>query len=294
MQENIYDCSAREKYFNEFNSKYPEFETGIIGRSILGKDIDYYKIGKGEKRILVVGAHHATDYVTSSALYGFVDFLCENVARGRVWNGINLDFLLRQHSYWIVPCINPDGVELNLRGLENSPLKERLLRMNGGSLDFSKWQSNARGVDLNRNYSFGFSEYKKTEAKQQIYAGKIGYSGVYPESEPETRAVSGFIRAVMPYAVVGVYSEGKEIYYRPATKRQGRIAEGLAALVGYEASAKDTALSQFGLVDYAGGVLGIPSFALKVGKGEKPVTLLQLREIGDSVRKFLIFLPTRL
>ena len=293
-QENIYDCSARKKYFNEFNAKHPEFETGIMGRSILGRNIDYYKIGKGQKRILVVGAHRATDCVTSSALYGFVDFLCKNVARGGMWNGINLEFLLHEYSYWVVPCINPDGVELNLHGLEKSPLRERLMRMNDGGVDFSEWQANARGVDLNRNYSSGFGEYKKIEKKNQIYAGKSGYSGEYPESEPETRAVSGFIRAVMPDAVVSLYSEEREVYYRPVTKRQERIAEGLASLVGYGASFKKTDVSQFGLVDYAGDVCGIPSFALKVGKGENSAPLSQIRGICDLVRKFLIFLPTRL
>ena len=40
----------------------------------------------------------------------------------------------------------------------------RGLKYNQQSDDFSHWQANARGVDLNHNYDSGFYEYKKIES----------------------------------------------------------------------------------------------------------------------------------
>ena len=52
--------------------------------------------------------------------------------------------------------------------------------------DFTHWQANARGVDLNHNYDAGFLEYKQIEAEQGILGGgPTRYSGECPESEPE-------------------------------------------------------------------------------------------------------------
>ena len=47
-----FDGEKRKKYLENFNKKYPGHETGVVGKSILGRDIDYYKIGVGKKHIL--------------------------------------------------------------------------------------------------------------------------------------------------------------------------------------------------------------------------------------------------
>jgi g-D-glutamyl-meso-diaminopimelate peptidase len=76
--------------------------------------------------------------------------------------------------------LNPDGVDLQIKGIEaGGILSERLLKMNGRE-DFSHWQANARGVDLNHNYDAGFHEYKKLEKENDICAGATRYSGEYP------------------------------------------------------------------------------------------------------------------
>ena len=79
QKEFIPERERREEYLKRFGEKYPQYESGIIGRSILGKDIDYYKIGSGRRHIVAVGAQHGTEYITASALYDFIDFLCEYV-----------------------------------------------------------------------------------------------------------------------------------------------------------------------------------------------------------------------
>ena len=43
--------------------------------------------------------------------------------------------------------------------------------MNGGSEDFTRWQANVRGVDLNHNYDAGFDAYKQLEPSLGITGG---------------------------------------------------------------------------------------------------------------------------
>lgn len=285
----------RCEYLKKYTEKNPGAETGIVGRSILSKDIDYFRIGDGKRHILAVGAHHAMEYITASALYDFIGFLTEKSARGDTYCGVNLGFLLKKFSFWVIPCVNPDGVEIQLSGIERSPLYERQIRMNGGSSDFSDWQSNSRGVDLNHNYNCGFFEYKKTiEEKEGIIPGKTRYSGEYPESEPETRSLAGFIRALSPSAVISLHTQGEEIYSMPKSDEVNRVAKRAACAIGYKTAVAEGHAAYSGLVDYTGCVLGIPSFTVELGRGKNPIPISCLPSICDRVRKLLVLLPTYL
>ena len=294
QKEFVPDREGREAYFTEFREKYPQEACGIIGRSILGKDIDYYRIGTGKRHVVAVGAHCGTEYITASALYDFVGFLCEKAARGAVSGGINIPFLLQKFTYWIIPCLNPDGVDMNLCGIEKTPLYERQLRMNGGSADFSAWQANARGVDLRYNYNCGFAAYKRREEEKHIQPGGAYYSGEYPESEPETKSLANLLRTLAPVATVSFHSPGAEISVSPKTEYARRVAERLASSVGYENSSAESVAACEGFSGYAGEMLGIPSFTVKLGRGENPLADSANCGMYDALRKMLVFLPTRL
>ncbi len=281
-------------YSEEYLKKYPAAECGIIGKSILARDIEYFRLGCGKRHIIAVGAHHAMEYITASVLYDFIDFLNEKITRGETYCGVNVPFLLKRFSFWIIPCINPDGVEMQLTGIEKTPLCDRQIRMNGGSCDFSLWQANARGVDLNHNYNLGFLEYKRLEEGEGIVPGSTRYSGEYPESEPETRSLANFIRTLLPSAVVSLHTQGEEIYSKPDSEYVGRIAKRLSSAMGYKHSQPSGLASYGGLCDYTGEVLGIPSFTVELGQGKNPLPDTAYGSICERVRKMLVLLPTYL
>ena len=293
MEKIICDEKYRGDFLSSFQEKYPWCECGKIGRSILTRDIHYYKIGEGSHNILCVGAHHALEYITSLALFNFIDFLCENKTRGGIYWGVNLAFLLQKFTYWVVPCMNPDGVELYFHGIGENPLSERQRRMCGGE-DFSEWQANARGVDLNHNYKVGFAEYKVIELREGTRAGKTRFSGEYPESEPETASLANFVRSVNLSAIVSLHTQGREIYYKPLTERVSKMAERLAVSIGYRAALAEGTAAFGGLSDYTGEALGIPSFTVELGYGKNPLPDEDLPELTESLRKLLITLPTYL
>ncbi len=81
--------------------------------------------------------------------------------------------------------------------------------------DFSRWQANARGVDLNHNFDAGFELCKQAEQSAGILGPGPGkYGGERPESEPETRSICRFIRTQPVRQLYAFHSQGEEIYYQ--------------------------------------------------------------------------------
>lgn len=264
-----------------------------LGKTLLSKTVDCYKIGRGKRSILAVGAHHALEYITASSLYAFIDFLLENSTRPRTYFGTSPDFILKLYSFYIVPALNCDGIEMHLHPKEKNVLSERQRRLDFGE-GFTRWQANARGVDLNHNYGFGFDEYKRIEEKEGIEPGRTRYSGEYPESEPETRALANFVRIIKPCAAVSFHTQGREIFYSPQSARTERIAKSLASLVTYRLAERDGHNSYGGFCDYTGFSLGIPSFTVELGKGKNPLPPSALGEAVYVTRKILLSLPSLL
>ena len=286
------DENFRRKKDEQYKKHFDVLSPVGIGKSILGREIYAYKIGRGKRCVLAVASHHAREYITSLGIYAFIDFFIDNATRPRTFMGISLDFLLENYSYYLVPALNPDGIELHLSGDRQNPLSERQRRMSGGS--FASWQSNARGVDLNHNYDYRFSEYKVLERQNAISAGNTRYSGEYPESEPETRALSNLVRTLMPAAVVSFHTQGREIYYSPSDEKTKRRAHRLSNILSYTLKDKEGFCAYGGLCDYTGEVLGIPSFTVELGLGESPLPESSLPEIVTATRKTLILLPSLL
>ncbi|MBR7095946.1 MAG: gamma-D-glutamyl-meso-diaminopimelate peptidase [Clostridia bacterium] len=248
---------------------YPALSARTLGTSILGRPIPLLLVGCGRQKRLYVGAHHGTEWLTARLLLYFLEELLSAAARGERPYGLDLGFLFSHRTLCFVPMLNPDGVAVHLGEGDEDPLAERRCRMAAG--DFSHWQANARGVDLNHNYDAGFAAYKSVEATLGITGGApTRYSGPYPESEPETAALASFVRATRPRLILTLHTQGEEIYFAGG-EGVHTTARRMALLSGYRVASPEGAAAYGGLTDWAGGVLGIPSFTLECGKGENPL-----------------------
>ena len=258
------------------HEKYPSILTrSVLGHSIGGREIPLLSLGAAdsEKSVVYVGAHHGMEYITSAVLMRFAAELCEAAASGASLCGVNISLMLRRRRICVVPMVNPDGVELHLHGIwEGFPLAERTLAMSGG--DFSRWQANARGVDLNHNYNAGFAEYKAIEEERKITPGASLYSGVSPESEPESAAVCALLRYDPSVrTVLSLHTQGEVIYYGGEAAPVGSrsIGRTLSRMTGYALAEADGTAAYGGLVDWFVREFERPAFTLECGRGENPL-----------------------
>lgn len=275
---------------------YPGTENGFIGESILGRGILYLRLGHGKSASLFVGAHHGMEHITSSLLIKFIEdaLRCEKTGE-RIAGGFDVRHILAHRSLYIVPMLNPDGVAIETAGVDGiGLLKDRLIAMNGGNLNFSTWQANARGVDLNHNYDAGFTECRRLEHEHGIYSGgPTRYGGEYPESEPETAALCRLTRFLSPRlnTAVALHTQGEEIYWDylgNAPKDARMLAECFAAVSGYKVSAPDGIASYGGYKDWVISELGIPAFTIECGYGKNPLPPSDFYKIYEKVLPILL------
>ena len=289
-------ASERAAAIEELAAAYPSLSRSLLGRSILGREIPLLRIGEGETHLLYVGAHHGAEGMTAAFLLRFLSEFLSAHRAGRSVEGIDPGFLLSVRTLWIVPALNPDGVELVERGLSSAGfLSDRIRRMNGGSEDVSTWQANARGVDLNHNYDAGFRAYKGIEASLGVSGGgPTRYSGEYPESEPETAALARFVRSVPLSMILTLHTQGREIYFTSGGRSlpgQAAVAARFSAMTGYRVAAPSGSAAYGGLTDWAVGRLGIPSFTLECGEGKNPLPENAFSSAWREIRPLLFRAP---
>lgn len=134
---------------------YPFIETGFIGTSVLGEEIPFVKIGNGKKEVFYNGSFHSNEWITSVVLMKFIENYCSAIRSGGTIYGFDARKLFDSVSIYIVPMVNPDGVNL-VTGYINtdsaSYLKAKRISDNFPNIPFpSGWKANLNGVDL-KNY----------------------------------------------------------------------------------------------------------------------------------------------
>lgn len=285
------DYSALCAYVSEMERRYDVLSVASLTKSTEGREIPLIRLGSGQRELVYVGAHHGMEWITSVILLRFINDFCEVLKTGKTTYGVSLDYLLLTRTFWIVPMLNVDGVELAINGPDTSRGQyELLLRMNG-SEDFSHWQANGRGVDLNHNYNYRFDEYKVLEKEAGIGDGApTRYSGHCPESEPESAALAELIRTHDIGLILTLHSQGEEIFTLakgPAAERCAATGAAIARMSGYRLSCADGMAAYGGLTDWACGEMGIPSFTIECGKGQNPLPLADYLPIYTKLRRTL-------
>lgn len=292
------DYTLMIRYIDLLLERYSFLSVTSLGESILGRSIPIITLGEGKKSIVYVGSHHGMEWITSAILLRFINEFCELYSRESKIYNYSLNYLFASRSIHIVPMLNPDGVDYQINGVgEDNILRERLISMNNGSEDFSKWQANARGVDLNRNYNSRYSEYKRIESELGIFGGaSVHFSGEMPESEPEVGTLCNYLRFNRNIqAVLTFHSQGEEIYYTSGEKTAPRslsIGKRLEKMSGYTLCSPDERSSYCGLTDWCIDELNIPSFTIECGKGKNPLPISDCFLIYAKLRELLFCTPT--
>lgn len=288
-----FDMNLREKFIENLCKKYSFIECGTIGKSLCNRDIHYLKIGSYNNPALFVAAFHGMEWLTSLLVLEFTNSISESIYNNKPIRGVKIEDFLNRRGLVIIPCMNPDGVEISINGAKNACRYEDLVNrlMNYGST--VHWQANARGVDLNHNFSAGWYELHKLEEENGITGpAPTRYGGPAPDSEPETRALVDFCRKINFRHAIAFHSQGEEIYWKYGDKTPPESeAMGLemAKLSGYRLASPEGLAIGGGFKDWFIEKFARPGFTVEIGKGKNPLPISDIVPIYSTLESMLIY-----
>ena len=168
------ECVA---FFKSAQTSNPNlFQVESIGKTWEDRDIIAVSITKNVKEskqkpaLFYTGTIHAREWIGIELSLSFAKYILEHIDYDPQLNDI-----LDRTTLYMVPCANPDGFEYSRN-------------------HFAFWRKNRRrngdgtfGVDLNRNFSVGFTPNQNTSSN--VYSGPSAFS------EPETSALRDFVES---------------------------------------------------------------------------------------------------
>ena len=205
--------SYRNKFISDLNLKYPFIKVSNTFKSLCSRNISVITIGNTENSVLFSAAYHGMEWITTLLLLKFTSRLCSKISQKTKFFNIDISKFITSRGVTIIPCVNPDGVEISLRGAKYAGKYYKLVQ-NISHGDTSNWQANARGVDLNHNFNADWQDLHLRE-QQSGFTGPshTRFGGTHPESEPETQAITKICRENNFTHALAFHSQGEEIYW---------------------------------------------------------------------------------
>ena len=256
-----------EQDLMELAEVYPDLARVYdIGDSLEQRNIYALKISDNawaeeqEAAVIFLGCHHAREWISVEVPLLLGKYLVENYD-----SKAEVQQLVNNCEIWIVPLVNPDGLEYSIHF-------------------YRYWRKNRRdngdgtfGVDLNRNYAYKWgydNEGSSPDSSSEVYRGPG------PFSEPEIQAVRDLFTQKSFQALASYHNYSQVILYpwgytQAASDKDdllAEIAEEMAALiepVNGRYYYPDRAGASFYLTngdttDWSFGVYGIPSYTVEL------------------------------
>jgi len=152
------------------------------GFDLMVLKITNQETAKDKPILFIHSSMHAREYAPAALTLDFAKHLLENYA-----NTPDIQWIIDHHEVHILFHMNPDGRKIAETGV--------LQRKN---MNDNHCPSNANtGVDLNRNFAHFWNE--TINGSSGVVCEQV-FRGISPESEPETQAVSNYIRSLFPDA----------------------------------------------------------------------------------------------
>lgn len=282
-----YTSQILEMNIGSFTTVFPFLDIGTIGTSILGTNLYYIKFGNGPKEIFYNASTHANEWITTPLLMKFIEILSKAYVNNTNVYGYNARELFNQVSLYVVPMVNPDGVDL-VTGLfkENTTIYQNSKKIadNFPHIPFpSGWKANIAGVDLNLQFPAGWDQAREIKFAQGFNKpAPRDFVGFAPLSVPESIALYNFTLSHNFNKVLAYHTQGKVIYwqYQNFTPAESLpIANEFSRVSGY--SPEDTPFdSSFaGYKDWFIFAYRRPGFTIEAGLGQNPLPISQFDEI---------------
>jgi len=271
---------------------YPCTEHGSIGKSVMGRDLPYIRLGTGKRKVFYSASYHANEWITTPVLMKFAEEVLASQALDRGMHGHSIKELLFECSIYIVPMVNPDGVDIVTGGLtadREEYIQAKAIADAYPHIPFPDgWKANIQGVDLNLQFPAGWEQARANKAEIGITApAPRDFVGDRMLSAPESVAVYNFAKQHDFSLVMAYHTQGKVIYwqYLDRLPRHSReIGQCLSKLSGYDMEEVPFASGFAGFKDWFIEEYDRPGYTIEAGWGESPLPLSQFDEIyADNV-----------
>ena len=285
-----YSYSILQINLDTLKRLYPFLEIGIAGYSVLGNSIPYVRIGSGSKEVFYSASYHANEWITSPVLMTFLADYCYCYQNNLNIYNTNARELYNSTSIYIIPMVNPDGVNLITGETPRiSPLyifAQNIARRYPGIPFPTGWKANIRGVDLNLQFPAGWEQARQIKFSQGFTTpSPRDFVGLGPLTEPESLAIYNFTLQHNFRLVLAYHSQGEVIFWQfqnfnPPQARE--IGETFEQASGY--SLEDTPFnSSFaGFKDWFIQNYNRPGYTIEVGLGENPLPISQFDKIYND------------
>lgn len=272
--------------------EYPFIRAETIGTTAFGRPIRAMRIGAGDRRVIYSGAHHANEWITATLLLKFAEDYAAAIDAGGQIGDRSARALAAETTIYIVPMVNPDGVDLVTGVLQpNEEQYERALTFarNYPNIPFPDgWKANLNGVDLNLQYPAGWLMAREIKFMQGYTSpAPRDYVGRAPLNQAESLALYDYTQRIDPALVLAYHSQGKVIYYKYADiviPGAEELARQFASVSGYELEDVPYNSSFAGYKDWFIQYFRRPGFTIEVGEGVNPLPLSQFDQIyADNI-----------
>lgn len=266
---------------------YPFCRTELLTTTAFQRPVRTLVIGQGARKVIFSAAHHANEWITALVLLKFGEEFAQAIQSGGEIFGRDARELSRTATIYMVPMVDPDGVDLVVGAIGPGNIQFDLaqrLAKDYPAIPFPDgWKANLLGVDLNLQYPAGWLQAREIKFSQGFTTpGPRDYVGRAPLNQFESQALAGYTEAIDPELVLAYHSQGKEIYWQfqdyevPGARELG---EEFARVSGYELTQVPYNSSFAGYKDWFIQQFRRPGYTIEVGEGVNPLPLSQFDEI---------------
>ena len=265
---------------------YPFCRSEELTTTAFGRPIRTLVIGNGPRKVIYSAAHHANEWITTPVLLKFAEELASAIQTGGEIFGTDAKALAESATIYLVPMVDPDGVDLVTGAIEPGTVQyetARTLADRYPVIPFPNgWKANLLGVDLNSNYPAGWLQAREIKFTQgYTRPGPRDFVGRAPLDQRETRALAGYTRFIDPDLVLAYHSQGEVIYWQFGEEVPGarELGERFSQVSGYELADTPYESSFAGYKDWFIQEFRRPGYTIEVGMGDNPLPLSQFDKI---------------
>ena len=267
-------------------ARYPFLSLTSAGRSVLGKPLWCIRCGNGDARMFINAAHHANEWITTPVVLTWLEEYCNAVIRGTDFYGTDAAALFAETAVFLMPMVDPDGVDLVTGGITSGPAYEKAAAIAAGFPDISfpdGWKANIEGTDLNLQYPAGWEEARRIKFAQGFTRpAPRDFVGTAPLSAPESKAVYDLTLANDFLLTLSYHTQGQVIFWRYGTedpKNARAIGEALSRASGYALENTPPESANAGYKDWFILRYDRPGYTVEAGLGENPLPPAQLPDL---------------